>query len=61
MELRALLQRRRYGAGERNLEAIKDPGDAECDDHEAVEAAPGKAVEPRRDVGFYNRAVRLRV
>ncbi len=49
---RAFAQRAGHGAGERHLEAVEDPGDAECDDDERVEAAPRQAVEPGGDVGF---------
>ena len=58
-KLRALLQRRRDGAGERHLEAVEDPRDSERDDHEGVEAAPAQPVEPRRDVGRDHRRAGL--
>ena len=55
MELRALLQRRRDRARERHFEPIEDPGDAERDHDERMEAAPPQPVEPRRDVGRDDR------
>ena len=51
LELRARLQRRRHGAGQRHLETVEDPGDAERDDHQRMEAAPRQPIEARRDVG----------
>jgi hypothetical protein len=55
VELRALLQGRRHGAGERHLKPVKHPGDAERDHHQGMEAAPGQPVEARRDIGFDDR------
>src|SRR6185437_12310790 len=51
MQLRARFQRPRDRAGERHLESVEDPCDAERGDDERVEAAPGQAVEPGRNVG----------
>src|SRR5262245_38939817 len=50
-EPRTLLEGGRYGAGERHLEAVENPGDAERDDDEGMETAPPQPVEPRRDIG----------
>ena len=44
-------QRARQG----DLEPVQDPGDAERDHHQGVEAAPGEAIEARRDVGLDDR------
>jgi hypothetical protein len=52
MQDRALRQRAREGAGERHLEAVENPGDAERDDHESMEAVPRQPVEARRDVAL---------
>jgi hypothetical protein len=48
-------------AGERHLKAIENPSDAECNNDKSVKSSPGKAIEPRRDVGFYNRTILPRV
>ncbi len=53
---RALLQRRRDRAGQRHLEPIENPGDAEGDDDKPVEPAPRQAIEPRRDIRLDERA-----
>ena len=52
-----VLQRARQAAGERHLQPVQDPGDAERRHHQRVEAAPGQAVEPRRDVGVDDAGV----
>jgi hypothetical protein len=57
----ALLERRRDGAGERHLEAVEDPGDAERHHHQGVEASPSQAVEPRRNVGLDNAGAQWRM
>ena len=49
LEDRALLERAGHGAGQRHLQAVENPGDAERDHDERVEAAPRQAVEPRRE------------
>src|SRR5262249_10355723 len=46
------LERAGDGAGHRYLEAVEDPGDAEGDDDERVEAAPRQAVQPRGNVSL---------
>ena len=56
LQRRALLQSAgEIAPAERHLEAVEDPGDAERDDDERVEPAPGQPVEPRRDVGLDDR------
>jgi hypothetical protein len=60
LELMALLERRRDRAGERHLEAVEDPGDAERHHHQGVEAAPPQAVKARRDVGGDHPCLRFR-
>ncbi len=57
LQHRALLQRARDRAGERDFQPVEDPGDAERDDDQRVEAAPRQPVEPRRNVGLDDRAV----
>ena len=56
LQHRAFLQRAGERAGERHLQPVQDPGDAERRHHQRVEAAPGQAVEPRRDVAFDDMA-----
>ena len=36
----------------RDLQPVEDPGDAEGDDDERVEARPGQPIEPGGDIGF---------
>jgi hypothetical protein len=43
-------------AGQRHLQPVEDPGDAERGHDQAVEAAPGQPVEPRRDVALNDLA-----
>ena len=45
-------QRARQRAGERHLEPVENPGDAERQHHAGVEAAPGQRIQPRRDRGL---------
>ena len=52
LQRRAFLQGAGERAGERDLEPIEDPGDAERDDDEVVEPPPGQPVEPSRNVGL---------
>jgi len=47
-------------AGERNLQAVEDPCDAEREDNKPMEPAPWKPVQTGRNVRFDDRAVRLR-
>ena len=54
LQHRAVLQRAGERTGERDLEPIEDPGDAEGGHHQGVESAPGQPVEPGRDVAFNN-------
>ena len=57
LQRRACFQRARQRAGERDFEAVENPGDAERHHDEGVKPAPGQAVEPRGDVGFDDGAV----
>ena len=57
LQHRALLQRARDRAGERDLEPVENPGDAERDDHQRVKAAPRQPVEPRRNIGLDDLAI----
>jgi hypothetical protein len=41
----------------RHFEAVKYPGNTECNDNARVKSSPGKAVEPCGYVGFHDRAV----
>ncbi len=59
LQLLAGLQRRRYGARQRHLEAVEHPGDAERDYDQCVETAPPQPVEPRRNVGLDDRGGHL--
>ena len=52
---RAFGQRAGQRADDGHLQPVQHPGDAECDDHQPVKAAPGQAVEPRRHVGLEHR------
>ena len=54
---RARLQGARDRAGERDLEPVENPGDAERRHDQRVETAPRQPVEPRRNVGLDNPAV----
>lgn len=49
---RAVLQRAGDGAGERHLQAVEQPGDTQRDHQQGVEAPPGQAVQPRRQIGL---------
>jgi hypothetical protein len=49
------LEHRANCAGERDLKAVKHPGNAQSDHHQPVPAAPGQAVKPRGHVTFNNR------
>ena len=59
-KVRALFERGRDGAGERHLKPIEDPGDAERDHDQRVEAAPAQPIEPRWNVGRDDRRACLR-
>ena len=50
LQRRAFLQRARQRAGQRDLQPIENPGDAEREHDAGVKAAPGEIIEPRRDV-----------
>src|SRR5262249_60258420 len=50
-KLRALFERWRDGAGERHLETIENPGDAERVHHQRMKTSPAQPVEPCGDVG----------
>ena len=52
---RTLLERARERARQRHLEPVEDPGDAERDDEEVMEAPPGQPVEPRRNIRLDHR------
>ena len=47
MQRRACFQRARDGAGQRHLEPVEDPGDAESGDDQNVKPAPRQPLEPR--------------
>ena len=49
------LQCARDRTGERHLEPVEHPGDAEGCHRERVEAPPRQAIQPRRNVGFEDR------
>ena len=51
MKRRALFQGRRDRAGERDLESVENPRNAQRDDDQNVKAAPWQAFEPRRNEG----------
>ncbi|RYP46580.1 hypothetical protein DL770_011331 [Monosporascus sp. CRB-9-2] len=50
MQGRALLERARHRAGQRHLQAVEQPRNAQCNDHARVKAAPGQAIEPAGQV-----------
>ena len=52
MQARALFQRAGHRAGKRDFQSVENPGDAERDHDQCVEASPRQAVEPRRDIGL---------
>ena len=52
MQPRAFLQRARQRAGQRDLQPIQNPGDAERHHHAGMKAAPAQLIEPRRYAGF---------
>ena len=54
MKHRALFQRARQGAGERHLQPVQDPGDAQRGHDQRVESTPGQPVEPRRNIGVHD-------
>src|SRR5690348_2299858 len=45
-----ILQNAADRADDRHFEPVQDPRDTEGQDHDEVEARPGQAVEPRRDL-----------
>ena len=47
----ALPQRTRHGSGQGHFQAVEQPGDAQRDHQQRVEAPPGQAVQARRQVG----------
>ena len=47
MQRRARFQGARDGSGQRHLEAVEDPGDAESGDDQNVKPAPRQPLEPR--------------
>ena len=49
------LQCARDRTGERHLEPVEHPGDAEGCHRERVETPPRQAIQPRRNVGFEDR------
>src|SRR5262249_37160832 len=55
LKLWTLLQGAGHRASERHFKSVENPGDAERNDDEGMEAAPEKAVEPSRDVGLDHR------
>ncbi len=57
VQARALLERARQRAGQRDFQPVQNPGDTERGDHQGVKAPPRQPVEPRRNVGFYDVAV----
>ena len=52
MQDRTGLEGSGQGAGERDLEAVENPCDAEREDHQGMEAVPRQTVETGRDVGL---------
>src|SRR6266702_4677272 len=52
MQDRALLERAGDRAGDRHLEPVEDPADAERDDDQRMEPRPRQPVEPGRNVGL---------
>ena len=60
MQCRTRGERRRHRAGERHLEPVEDPRDAERNDDQRMEAAPREGVEARRNARFDDRARRVR-
>ncbi len=52
MQYGAFFQRPGERAGERHLEAVEDPGDAERDDDQGMKAPPRQAIEACRQVGL---------
>ena len=51
VERRALFQRPGDGAGQRHLQPIQNPGNAQRNDDKRMESAPGQPIEPRWNVG----------
>src|SRR3982074_2999689 len=57
MHRRTFFQRTRQRAGQRDLQSIQNPGDPERKHDAGVKAAPGQAVETRRNAGFDNAII----